>query len=83
MHYGHCEFLVMSFGLTNAPTAFVDLMNRVFHHYLNPFVIVFIDHILIYSQDVVRHSEHLRIMLQTYEKRSLQSLVNVNFGLIK
>ena len=63
--YGHYEFLMMPFGLTNAPTAFMDLMNRVFQLYLDRFVIVFIDDILVYSGISEEHSEHLRIVLQT------------------
>ena len=62
--YGHYEFLVMSFGLTSAPTTFMDLMNRVFKDCLNRFVIVFIDDILVYSQSETEHEQHLRLVLQ-------------------
>ena len=70
-HYGHYDFLVMPFGLTKAPAAFIDLMNRVFQPYLDRFVIVFIDDILVYSGSSEEHSEHLRIVLQTLRERQL------------
>ncbi|KAL5552945.1 hypothetical protein UlMin_040346 [Ulmus minor] len=69
--YGHYEFLVMSFGLTNAPAAFMDLMNRVFKPFLDKFVIVFIDDILVYSRSKEEHEEHLRITLQTLKDHHL------------
>ena len=61
--YGHYEFLVMSFGLTNVPAAFMDLMNRVFRSYVDQFVVVFIDDILVYSKDAEEHEQHLKIVL--------------------
>ncbi|KAL4026616.1 hypothetical protein IC575_015052 [Cucumis melo] len=69
--YGHYEFIVMSFGLTNAPAVFMDLMNRVFREFLDTFVIVFIDDILIYSKTKVKHEEHLRMVLQTLRDNKL------------
>ena len=66
--YGHYEFLVMPFGLTNAPSAFMDLINRVFRLYVDQFVVVFIDDILVYSKDRESHDTHLQVVLETLRK---------------
>ena len=63
--YGHFSVTVMSFRLTNAPTTFMDLMHRVFQPYLDRFVVVFVDDILIYSMFEEDHEGHLRIVLHT------------------
>ena len=63
--YGHNEFLVMSFRLTNAPAAFMDLMNGMFRLYVDQFVVVFIDEILVYSKSMEEHVYHFRTVLQT------------------
>ncbi|KAL2240784.1 UNVERIFIED_CONTAM: Transposon Tf2-12 polyprotein [Sesamum indicum] len=69
--YGHYEVLVMPFGLTNAPATFMALMNRTFQEYLDHFVIVFIDDILVYSKDRDEHEQHLRIILQILKEKEL------------
>nr|GEW46771.1 putative reverse transcriptase domain-containing protein [Tanacetum cinerariifolium] len=69
--YGHYEFLVMPFGLTNALAVFIDLMNRLCKPYLDKFVIVFIDDILIYSKNEKEHKEHLKAILKLLKKEKL------------
>ncbi|KAK1668048.1 hypothetical protein QYE76_056207 [Lolium multiflorum] len=69
--YGHHEYLVVPFGLTNAPAIFMNLMNKIFMKYLDKFVIVFIDDILIYSKDKEEHAKHLKIVLQILREHQL------------
>ncbi|KAD4889453.1 hypothetical protein E3N88_21526 [Mikania micrantha] len=69
--YGHYEFLVMPFGLTNAPAVFMDLMNRVCRPYLDKFVIVFIDDVLIYSRSQQEHAQHLKLILELLAREKL------------
>ena len=69
--YGHYEFVVMQFGLTNAPAVFMCLTNNVMHKYLDKFVVVFIDDILIYSKFEEEHKEHLKIALQELRDHQL------------
>ncbi|KAJ9547511.1 hypothetical protein OSB04_020054 [Centaurea solstitialis] len=78
--YGHYEFLVMPFGLTNAPAVFMDLMNRVCRPYLDKFVIVFIDDILIYSQSKEDYEHHLRLILELLKAEKLYAKFSKSCG---
>jgi hypothetical protein len=69
--YGFYEYIVISFGLTNAPAYFMYLMNKVFMEYLDKFVVVFIDDILVYSRNKEEHEEHLRLVLQKLRENQL------------
>ena len=69
--YGYFEITVMPFGLMNAPTTFMDLMHRIFQPYLDQFVVVFMDDILIYSQSEWEHEYHLRIVLRLLRDHQL------------
>jgi len=69
--YGHYEYVVMPFGVTNAPTVFMDYMNRIFWPFLDKFVVVFIDDILIYSKTQEEHVEHLRLVLGILREKRL------------
>ncbi|GJY01542.1 putative reverse transcriptase domain-containing protein [Tanacetum coccineum] len=74
--YGHYEFQVMPFGLTNILAVFMDLMNRVCKPYLDKFVIVFIDDILIYSRNKEEHADHLKIILELLKKEKLYAKIS-------
>ena len=74
--YGYYEFLVIPFGLMNAPVAFMDLMNRVLKPYLDRFVIVFIDVILVYSKSIMEHEEHLRVVLGILRDKLLYAKIS-------
>ena len=79
--YGHYDFLVMPFRLTNAPAVFMDLMNRVFHPYLDQFIIVFIDDILIYSKKRKNTPDIFRLHFRYFVTIScIQSLVSASSG---
>jgi hypothetical protein len=71
MRYGHYEFVVVPFGLTNAPTTFMCLMNSVLNKYLDKFVLVFVDDILVYSKTREEHEEHLRMVLQVLREHQM------------
>jgi hypothetical protein len=71
--YGLYEFTVMSFGLTNEPTYFMYLMNKVFMEYLDNFVVVFIDDILVFSKNKEEHEEHLRLVLEKLREHKLHA----------
>ena len=80
--YSPYEFLVIPFGLTNAPIAFMDMMNRIFKPYLDQFIVVFIDDILVYSKSKEEHKRHLRIVLQIlWEEKLFAKLSKCEFWL--
>jgi hypothetical protein len=74
--YGLYEYTVMSFGLTNAPTYFMYLMNKVFMEYLDRFIIVFIDDIQIFSKTMEEHEEHLRLVLEKLRSNQMYTKFN-------
>jgi hypothetical protein len=78
--YGHYDFMVVSFGLSNAPVVFISLMNGVFRNYLDKFFIVFLDDILVYSKTEEEHEKHLRMVLQVLREHQLYAkLSNYSF----
>ena len=75
--YDHYEFVVIPFGLTNAPVAFMDIMNKVFKPYLDQFVVVFINDILIYSKTPEEHAQLLRTVLEVLRSNALYGIFKV------
>ena len=73
--YGHYEFLVLPFGLTNAPATFMTLMNNIFREYLDKFVIVYLNDILIYSKTKKEHLKYLHLVLKTLRKHHLYAKI--------
>ena len=69
--YGHYKFIVVPFGLTNAPSVFMSLMNGVFRTYLDKFVVVFLDDILVYSNTTEEHEQHLKQVLECFRRNRL------------
>lgn len=76
LRYGHYEFFLMPFGLTNALVSFMSLMNTVYHSYLDKFIIVFVDDILMYSENEEEHANHLRITLQVLRDNPTSCLLS-------